>query len=102
MGCSTPGFPVSMGFPTQEYWSGLPFPSLVRIFLTQELNQHLLYLLHRQVESLLLHHLGMPISKEISNDLSKNRKDPAEMGSLVNSGETPKDVAELVTGKERK
>ena len=94
--------PVSMGFPTQEYWSGLPFPSPVGIFLTQELNQHLLYLLHWQVDSLLLHHLGMPTSKEISNDLSKNRKDPAEMGSLVNSGENPKDVAELVTGKERK
>ena len=46
--------------------------------------------------------LGMPISKEISNDLSKNRKDPDEMGSLVNSGENPKDVTELMTGKERK
>ena len=44
----------------------------------------------------------MPISKEISNDLSKNRKDPAEMGSLVNSVKNPKDVTELVTGKERK
>ena len=44
----------------------------------------------------------MPISKEISNDLSKNRKDPDEMGSLVNSGENPKDVTELMTGKERK
>ena len=37
----------------------------------------------------------MPISKEISNDLSKNRKDPDEMGSLVNSGENLKDVTEL-------
>ena len=93
---------MSIGFPTQEYWSGLPFPSPVEIFPTQELIQHLLYLLHWQVDSLLLCPLGMPISKEISNDLSKNRKDPAEMGSLVNSGKNPKDVTEFVTGKERK
>ena len=26
MVCSPPGFSVN-GFPTQEYWSGLPFPS---------------------------------------------------------------------------
>ena len=26
MGCSPPG-PLSLGFPRQEYWSGLPFPS---------------------------------------------------------------------------
>ena len=26
MGCSLPG-PLSMAFPRQEYWSGLPFPS---------------------------------------------------------------------------
>ena len=28
MDCSLPG-PLSMGFPRQEYWSGLPFPSPV-------------------------------------------------------------------------
>jgi len=28
MDCSLPGSPLSMGFPRQEYWSGLPFPSL--------------------------------------------------------------------------
>ena len=27
MDCSPPG-PLSMGFRRQEYWSGLPFPSL--------------------------------------------------------------------------
>ena len=27
--------PLSMGFPRQEYWSGLPFPSL-RVFLTRD------------------------------------------------------------------
>ena len=37
--------PLSMGFPRQEYWSGLPFPPL-GIFLTQELNSCLLCLLH--------------------------------------------------------
>ena len=31
---------LSMGFPRQEYWSGLPFPS-PRIFPVQELNPHL-------------------------------------------------------------
>ena len=25
--CSPPQSPLSMGFPRQEYWSGLPFPS---------------------------------------------------------------------------
>ena len=37
--------PLSVGFSGQEYWSGLPFPS-PGIFLTQELNLHLLGLLH--------------------------------------------------------
>ena len=27
MDCSPPGYSLSMGFPRQEYWSGLPFPS---------------------------------------------------------------------------
>ena len=26
--CSPPGSSLSMGFPRQEYWSGLPFPAL--------------------------------------------------------------------------
>ena len=30
--------PPSMGFYRQEYWSGLPFPSLGGVFLTQGLN----------------------------------------------------------------
>ena len=34
--------PLSMGFPRQEYWSGLPFPS-VGDLLTQGLNAHLLH-----------------------------------------------------------
>ena len=45
-----------MGFPRQEYWSGLPFPS-PRNFPTQGLN---LYLLHWQADSLPLTHQGKP------------------------------------------
>ena len=42
--------PLSMEFPRQEYWNGLPF-FLQGIFLTQGSNQHL-----RQADSLLLSH----------------------------------------------
>ena len=34
--------PLSIGFPRQEYWSGLPFP-FPGIFLTQGLNREALY-----------------------------------------------------------
>ena len=47
--------PLSKGFPRQEYWSGLPFPSQ-GIFLTQESNPGLLHcrqILVLQMESLL-------------------------------------------------
>ena len=45
---------LSMGFPRQESWSGLPFPS-PGIFPTQGSNLHLLCLLHcRQVLYLLI------------------------------------------------
>ena len=37
--------PLPMGFPRQEYWSGLPFPS-PGVFPTQGLNLCLLHLLH--------------------------------------------------------
>ena len=50
--------PPSMGLFTQEYWSRLPFSSSRGIFLTQGLNLHLL---HWQVDSLPLCHLGSPI-----------------------------------------
>ena len=49
-----PQAPLSTGFSRQEYWSGLPFPSL-GIFLTQGSN---LCLLHWKVDSLLLRSLG--------------------------------------------
>ena len=48
--------PLFMGFPRQEYWSGLPFPSPGDL-LTQELNP---CLLHWRAGSLPLHHLGSP------------------------------------------
>ena len=50
---------LSMGFPRQEYLSGLPFPYPGDL-PTQGLNPCLLCLLHRQVDSLLLSHLGSP------------------------------------------
>ena len=49
MDCNPPVSPV-MGFSRQEYWSGLPFPSL-GIFPTQGLNLHLLHVLHCQAGS---------------------------------------------------
>ena len=39
--------PLSMGFPRQEYWSGLPFP-----FPGDLLDPYLLHLLHWQAGSL--------------------------------------------------
>ena len=46
-----------MGFPRQEYWSGLPFPAPGDLS-TQGLKLHLL---HWQADSLPLSHLGGPI-----------------------------------------
>ena len=48
--------PLCVGFPRQEYWSGLLFPPPKDI-LTQGLNHSLL---HWQKDSLLLYHLGSP------------------------------------------
>ena len=45
--------PLSMGFPRQEYWK-----QQQGIFLTQGSKRHLLYLLHWQMNSLPLSHLG--------------------------------------------
>ena len=47
---------LSKGFPRQEYWSGLTFPSPGDI-LDQGSNLHLL---HWQVDSLPLNHQGSP------------------------------------------
>ena len=43
--------PLSIGFPRQGYWSGLPCPP-AEIFLTQGLNWSLFCLSHWQVDSL--------------------------------------------------
>ena len=48
---------LSVEFSRQEYWSGCHF-LLPGNFLTQGLNLHLLHLLHWQVDSLPLRHLG--------------------------------------------
>ena len=51
--------PLSMGSSRRECWSGLPFPP-PGIFPTQEVNSHLLQLLHWQANSLPLHHPRNP------------------------------------------
>ena len=48
--------PLIMGFPRQEYWSGLPPPSL------EDLPNPSIELQHCQVRSLLLSHMGSPSS----------------------------------------
>ena len=54
--------PLPMGFFRQEYWSGCHF-LLQGIFPIQRSNPGLLCLLHWQVDSLPLHHLGSPKSR---------------------------------------
>ena len=51
--------PLSMGFPRQDYWSGLHF-LLQEFFPTQRSNPCLLCLLQWQADSLPLRHLGSP------------------------------------------
>ena len=55
----SPQAPLSMRFPKQEYWSGLPFPT-PGIFSTQGSNPSLLRLLHWQTVSLPLVPPGKP------------------------------------------
>ena len=50
--------PLSMGFPRQEYWSGLPFPPPGDLPNPGIKNPHLL---HWQADSLPLSHLGGPM-----------------------------------------
>ena len=56
--------PLSMGFPKQERWSGLLFPSPGGVFLTQGLN---LCLLHWHADSLRPSNLGSIDHLEIKN-----------------------------------
>ena len=55
--------PLSMGFPRQKYWSGLPFPS-PGIFLTQRSNSLSPAL---QADSLPLSHQGCPVHQVFGN-----------------------------------
>ena len=57
--------PLSMEFFRQEYWRGLPFAPL-GIFLTQGSNPHFLHLLHWQVDSFSLCHLGITLPQVTS------------------------------------
>ena len=59
-----------MEFPRQEYWGGLPVPTN-GIFLTQGLKPSLLCLLHWQVDSLPLSHLGSPVQEERTEEINK-------------------------------
>ena len=51
--------PLPMEFSRQKYWSGLPFPPPGDL-PNSGLNSYLLHLLHWQVDSLPLCHLGSP------------------------------------------
>ena len=66
--------PLSMGFPRQEYWSGLPFPS-PGIFPTQGSN---LGLLHCRQMLYRLNHQGSLLPKENHFELS-------ELGFIISS-----------------
>ena len=59
--------PLSMRFPRQEYWAGLPFPPQPR-----DWTPRLFHLLHWQVGSLPLSHLGNPCTS------ITERKNPAK------------------------
>ena len=59
MDCSPPGSSVQGIFPGNSTGEGCHF-LLQGIFLTQGVNLRLLHLLHLQVDSLPLHHLGSP------------------------------------------
>ena len=71
--------PLSTGFPRQEYWSGLPFPSQ-GIFPTPELN---LCLTHWQANSLPLSHLGSPFLYLISSENQTLDLEPSPCPSVI-------------------
>ena len=54
--------PLSMGFPRQQYWSGLPFPPPGESSQPMDGTGHLLRLLHWQVGSLPLASPGKPVT----------------------------------------
>ena len=73
--------PLTVGFPRQEYWSGLPLPS-PGLIQTQGSNLHLL---HWQVDSLLLSHQGSPIM-DTTKPLKKKQCNPAMGGGMDGFG----------------
>ena len=56
--------PLSMGFPRQEYWSGLPLPSPGDL---PDPGSNL-FLLHWEADPLPLNHLGSPIMETTSDN----------------------------------
>ena len=74
---------LSMGFPKQEYWSGLPFPTPRESSRPRNRARIFLHLLHWQMDSLPLHHLGSTIyinsgvtfeNSDIDSPINLNKK----------------------------
>ena len=66
--------PLSMGFPRQEYWNGLPFPTPGDL-LDPGIEPVFLCVLQWQVDSLPLCHLGSPQGvKLIARHLTAGKK----------------------------
>ena len=89
--------PLSMGFPRQEHWSGLPLP-LPGIFLTQGLNLRLLCLLHWQVDSLPLLLPGKPrvatcFNEKINLAANQKRKSLTRCTDVYKLSNTPQEPA---------
>ena len=66
--------PQSVGFPRQEYWSGLPFPPPGA--LPDPGIQHWQVSPAWQVDSLLLSHLGSPDIRVIGNNFPDEKLSP--------------------------
>ena len=73
--------PLSLGFSRHEYSSGLLFPLLQGIFLTQGLNPHVL---HWQADSLPLSHQGSPLFVDASPFIVKTRHENTMRCPVVN------------------
>ena len=69
--------PISLGFPRQEYWSGLPFPSL-RDLPDPGIKPEALVSLAWQADSSPLCHLGSPIlypwGSQVANPLATHQE----------------------------
>ena len=100
---------LSMGFPRQEYWSGLPFPPPGDVFSTQGSNPDLLHCKQSpalQVDSFRLSNEGKPITvcQSVSQSVSSvaqscptlcdpmNRSTPGLL-SITNSQSPPKPMS---------